>query len=77
MVDSRILSFSERVEPALANVIVRHDLEGRALTVAYSGGLDSTVLLHALQRIAPLLKMDFPLLKPYFQGTTSRSGAPF
>ena len=57
MVDSRILSFSERLEPALANVIVRHDLEGRALTVAYSGGLDSTVLLHALQRIAPLLNL--------------------
>ena len=58
MVDSRNKSFNKGVEATLADVLVRHDLKGQALTVAYSGGLDSTVLLCALQSIAPLLSLQ-------------------
>ncbi len=57
MVDSRNKSFNKGVEATLASILIRHDLKGQALTVAYSGGLDSTVLLCALKSIAPLLDL--------------------
>ncbi|TBR08926.1 MAG: tRNA lysidine(34) synthetase TilS [Rugosibacter sp.] len=57
MVDSRNKSFNKGVEATLTSILIRHDLKGQALTVAYSGGLDSTVLLCALKSIAPLLDL--------------------
>ncbi|MES2238505.1 MAG: tRNA lysidine(34) synthetase TilS [Pseudomonadota bacterium] len=57
MVDSRNKSFNKGVEATLTSILIRHDLKGQALTVAYSGGLDSTVLLCALKNIAPLLDL--------------------
>lgn len=57
MVDSRNKLFNKGVEATLTDVLGHHDLKGQALTVAYSGGLDSTVLLCALQNIAPLLDL--------------------
>jgi len=57
MVDSRNKSFNKGVEATLTSILIRHDLKGQALTVAYSGGLDSTVLLCALKSIVPLLDL--------------------
>lgn len=42
---------------ALADCLTRWATTGQSLVVAYSGGMDSTVLLHALKRMAP----DFQL----------------
>lgn len=59
MVDSRNKSFNNKgVEATLIDVLVRHGLKGQALTVAYSGGLDSTVLLCALQKIVGFLDLQ-------------------
>lgn len=58
MVDSRNKSSNKGVEATLTDVLIRHDLKGHALTVAYSGGLDSTVLLCSLKSIAHLLDLQ-------------------
>ncbi len=39
----------ESVEAAVADCLQRYTLEARAVCVAFSGGMDSTVLLHALR----------------------------
>jgi tRNA(Ile)-lysidine synthase len=57
MVDSRNKPVNKRVEATLTSILIRHDLKGQALTVAYSGGLDSTVLLFALKSVAPVLDL--------------------
>ncbi|TBR13320.1 tRNA lysidine(34) synthetase TilS [Rugosibacter aromaticivorans] len=57
MVDSRNKQFSKRVEATLTDILAQHALRGQSLTVAYSGGLDSTVLLYALKNIAPMLDL--------------------
>ncbi|HEY8857765.1 MAG TPA: tRNA lysidine(34) synthetase TilS [Rugosibacter sp.] len=57
MVDSRNKSLNRGVEATLEGVLIHQNLKGQALTVAYSGGLDSTVLLCALKSIAPVLDL--------------------
>lgn len=58
MVDSRNkLPNKKKVEATLAGFFGHHNLKGQALTIAYSGGVDSTVLLYAVRDIAPLLDL--------------------
>lgn len=47
MADTRNRPFSDPVMQALAACLCRHARSGETVTVGYSGGLDSTVLLHA------------------------------
>lgn len=52
MVDSRNNPSTEPVLRAVATTLARHVNHGGQLLVGYSGGLDSTVLLHALHVLA-------------------------
>lgn len=51
MADSRNKPFTEVVVQAVAARLARHVRPGEAVTVGFSGGLDSTVLLHATSRL--------------------------
>lgn len=52
MVDSRNKPFTDPVLLATAASLKRHAREGQSVVVGFSGGLDSTVLLHAVSRLA-------------------------
>ncbi len=52
MADTRNKPFTDTVMQALAACLSRHARSGETVTVGYSGGLDSTVLLHAANRHA-------------------------
>lgn len=52
MVDSRNKPFTEPVLRAVAASLRRHAQEGQSVVTGFSGGLDSTVLLHAACRLA-------------------------
>lgn len=62
MVGSRNKLSNKRVEATLADFLVQNALIGQPLTIAYSGGLDSTVLLYALKRLASLLDLRLAAL---------------
>jgi tRNA(Ile)-lysidine synthase len=51
MVDSRNKPSTEAVAQAVTACFSRHARRGEAITVGFSGGLDSTVLLHATNRL--------------------------
>lgn len=55
MADSRNSRSSSLVATALTDSLARHARGGQLLSVAYSGGADSAVLLHAAKSIAPVL----------------------
>lgn len=74
MVDSRNKSFNKGVEATLTDVLVRHGLKGQTLTVAYSGGLDSTVLLCALQKIVHFLDLHMSAVHVH-HGLSKNAGA--
>jgi tRNA(Ile)-lysidine synthase len=57
MASSRNKPPNNPLSVALADCLARRATAGQSLVVAYSGGMDSTVLLHALKRMAP----DFQL----------------
>lgn len=52
MADSRNNPSTEPVLRAVATTLARHVKHGSSLVVGYSGGLDSTVLLHAVHFLA-------------------------
>lgn len=52
MADSRNKSSTELVVGGIAACLSRHVRAGQSVLVGYSGGLDSTVLLHATSRLA-------------------------
>lgn len=52
MADSRNKSSTELVVEGIAACLSRHVRAGQSVLVGYSGGLDSTVLLHATSRLA-------------------------
>ncbi|MEQ1517910.1 MAG: ATP-binding protein, partial [Usitatibacteraceae bacterium] len=56
------VSLSERVIPTLTNtveiVLRRHALEGKCVCVALSGGVDSVVLLDAVDELKTALRLD-------------------
>jgi tRNA(Ile)-lysidine synthase len=51
MADSRNKPSTEAVVQAVAACLSRHARPGESVTVGFSGGLDSTVLLHATKRV--------------------------
>ena len=53
MAASRNRLFTEAVSQAVAACLSRYVRQNQSLAVAFSGGLDSTVLLHAANRLAP------------------------
>lgn len=53
MAGTRNKLFAEPVPRAVHACRLRHAKRGQSLVVGFSGGLDSTVLLHAANRIAP------------------------
>ena len=52
MVDSRNKPFTDPVVQAVGDCLLRHVRRGQQVIVGYSGGLDSTVLLHAASFLA-------------------------
>lgn len=52
MAASRNRQFTEAVLPAVAACLSRYVRHDQSLVVGFSGGLDSTVLLHAINRLA-------------------------
>jgi tRNA(Ile)-lysidine synthase len=52
MADSRNKPFTDPISAAVAACLSRHCRAGQSVVVGYSGGLDSTVLLHAAKRIS-------------------------
>jgi tRNA(Ile)-lysidine synthase len=58
MADSRNKLSDEFVVGSVTDCLKRHVQRGQTLSVAYSGGLDSTVLLHALKSIAAALDIS-------------------
>lgn len=52
MAASRNSQFTEPVLRAVASTLARHVKQAGSLVVGYSGGLDSTVLLHAVHHLA-------------------------
>lgn len=62
MVDSRNREFAERVKRAVASCLLRHAHAKQAVVVGFSGGLDSTVLLHAVHTVATEMGLDLSAL---------------
>lgn len=62
MAASRNRSFTEAVLQAVAACLSRYVRQNQSLVVAYSGGLDSTVLLHAANRMAQGVSCDLSAL---------------
>ncbi len=52
MAGSRNKPFTDLISPAIAACLSRHTRAGQSVVVGFSGGLDSTVLLHAAKRVA-------------------------
>ena len=62
MADSRNRPSTDAVTQAVAACFSRHTEPGDSLTVAFSGGLDSTVLLHTARSVAVAAKLDISAL---------------
>lgn len=62
MAASRNRPFTEAVLQAVAACLSRYVRQNQSLVVAYSGGLDSTVLLHAVNRMAQGVSCDLSAL---------------
>lgn len=62
MADSRNRLSTEAVLQAVAACLSRHAKPGNLVTVAFSGGLDSTVLLHAASSLAPDVRLELSAL---------------
>lgn len=62
MAASRNRPFTEAVLQAAAACLSRYVRQNQSLVVAYSGGLDSTVLLHAANRMAQGVSCDLSAL---------------
>ncbi len=62
MADSRNKSSIERVVEGVADCLFRHVRAGESVLVGYSGGLDSTVLLHATNSVAREAKIRLSAL---------------
>jgi tRNA(Ile)-lysidine synthase len=62
MADSRNKPSTEAVAQALTACLARHVRPGAAVTVGFSGGLDSTVLLPAAGRLAADVRLDLSAL---------------
>lgn len=58
MVDSRNSPFTEPVTQAVATLLARFTKARESVVVGFSGGLDSTVLLHACTRVARSLDLS-------------------
>jgi tRNA(Ile)-lysidine synthase len=52
MAGSRNKPFTDLISPEIAACLARHTRAGQSVVVGFSGGLDSTVLLHAAKRVA-------------------------
>lgn len=52
MAGSRNKPFTDPIPAAVAACLSRHCRAGQSVVVGYSGGLDSTVLLHAVKRVS-------------------------
>jgi tRNA(Ile)-lysidine synthase len=57
MENSRNSPFSNLLANTLADYLARQAQAGQSLVVAYSGGMDSSVLLHVAKQVAPTLDM--------------------
>ncbi len=62
MADSRNKPSTEAVVQAVAACLARHVRPGDAVTVGFSGGMDSTVLLHATSRLAGDARLELSAL---------------
>ncbi len=62
MAASRNRPFTEAVLQAVAACLSRYVRQNQSLVVAYSGGLDSTVLLHVANRLADSVSCDLSAL---------------
>ena len=62
MVDSRNKPFTEPVLQAVSACFLRYVRPGQSVVVGFSGGLDSTVLLHAASRLATDAALDLSAL---------------
>jgi tRNA(Ile)-lysidine synthase len=58
MVASRNKSFTDPVVQAVAACLARYGRQGQSVVVGFSGGLDSTVLLHAARCVAKDIHLD-------------------
>lgn len=62
MADSRNRPFTEPVLQAVESCLRRHVCAAQSLVIGFSGGLDSTVLLHATSRLVETLDFSFSAL---------------
>lgn len=62
MADSRNKPFTEPVSQAIITCLSRHVRTGDSIVVGFSGGLDSTVLLHAASRLSKGMGFDLSAL---------------
>jgi len=62
MGDSRNKPFTEPVQQAVAACFLRYARQGQSVVVGFSGGLDSTVLLHAASCLATDVGLDLSAL---------------
>jgi len=74
MDNSRNSPSSNLLANALADCLARQAQAGQSLAVAYSGGMDSSVLLHVAQQVAPMLGMHLSAIHVH-HGLSARADA--
>lgn len=62
MANSKSSKSTEHLRPALDACLIRHAAAGQTLVAGFSGGIDSTVLLHCLRRALPDLQCHLAAL---------------